>query len=162
MNAKLIDARKEICKNREMAIARQQAWENVNAVTKKDGSQFANFSQNFANCKVSAPSWRQDKRQKSMNVFYYTPSGGYQSDAIDCFTFDNGHSWRERTVDEMWEVIDNEIARIGKYIQQLDIALENFYIVENFVNDIEQRLDSLKEHNTSLYYSTVTILHSIF
>lgn len=69
----------EIEKSINYYKTRIESWQNVKRLYKKDGSDFKNLSQNFANCKIGVDFLN----NFTITIFFYDENNKYKSDYID-------------------------------------------------------------------------------
>lgn len=153
------------------------AWEKVERLRKKDGTDFAVLSKNFSNCtvaqdcirlvpnskiKVSAPTeqvgWVRDEIDTTELVKYskikIEESRIHKEPCIEPYFF--------KTVDELWEEIQARVkmhrAYADDYRRMIDMAEEKFNFVAERMSDIQKMFNSLGKDVNSLKYALESVV----
>ena len=102
------DAKKRMQRSVNFYQIRIEAWENVERVTKKDGSDFAILSKNFKNCEFLT-----EYGSNKIRVHFHTNENGYEHD--DIYLDGDGYGRQAATTPEA--VQDFKFFSYGKIIQ---------------------------------------------
>ena len=160
--------------------AKIELWQKVTRNTKKDGTDFQNFKQNFDNARIETGifherkivvfgdriinkrmEWIEDKIDTSLNVEDYTRIFGKQPEETRICRETLLKDYLYLFPDEVMQMIDRQIAiyqeRITDYQKQLEM-LDNAYDI--ITAKTKELFDTLKEvtgdlgmYHNSLYYA---------
>lgn len=130
---------------------RINAWEAVRRLTKKDGSDFANFGKNFENARICAPYGLHNK----LVVNFRDERGRYTEDYIDL----------AESVSEQFEQIAETIERYQHWKEEAEKDLENAPALAEFtlakIREIKAEFEkSGCRFGGSLYYSIGALLEN--
>ena len=109
------------------------AWEEVTFPTKKDGSQFANFSKNIAGAKYYEEEYSMQAGEMELTVYTHDSMNGYIHDSIICY--------------ELVKYLkdENKLSKTANYMPK-QICLEQVYKydLEDIKEAIKNRIEYLK------------------
>ena len=123
------------------------AWQNVRRVTKKDGTNFANFSKNFVNAEI-----KQDYNwcRPSLKVSFCQGNGTWTYDTIEIEEND--------TVDNVFEKINNRVKLFNGYIVENERKARN---VEYVFNEVDRTMVELTKFGKENGFSSYEICNYI-
>lgn len=123
------------------------AWQNVKRVTKKDGTNFANFSKNFVNAEI-----KQDYNwcRPSLKVSFCQGNGTWTYDTIEIEEND--------TVDNVFEKINNRVKLFNGYIVENERKARN---VEYVFNEVDRTMAELTKFGKENGFSSYEICNYI-
>jgi len=97
---------------------RINAWKAVKRLTKKDGSDFANFGKNFENARIYAPYGLHNK----LVINFRDENGRYTENYIEL----------AESVSEQFEQINETIGRYQRWKEEAEKDLENAFALAEF------------------------------
>lgn len=72
-------------KELDIALCLKKAWENVEIVTKKDGTPFKIMSKNFKGATYKSTEYSLQPHENILQICTWTTTSGYITDKIDCY-----------------------------------------------------------------------------
>lgn len=153
----LEDIKKEFNKRIEEQKTLLEAWEKVERATKKDGSNFVALAKNFKNATIKNNEYVL-RPSKKIHVYGITKNNKYVDDSIETnelVKYAKRHidadrilkesylePWYEKTVDEIFEDIEERKETLRKNIKNFE---EEIKISEKYYNMVNIHLESI--HN---------------
>lgn len=144
------DAKKRMQRSVNFYQIRIEAWENVERVTKKDGSDFAILSKNFKNCEFLT-----EYGSNKIRVHFHTNENGYEHD--DIYLDGDGYGRQAATTPE---AVQDRITKIlENYKTWLAKDQKGLETIEQQIDDITPELETLKtflkaaENETNTHYT---------
>ena len=130
------DAKAKLEKGLSYYSARVEAWEKVERVSKKDGTDFANLAKNFTNCDIKK-SWTGDE----LTVHFYNAGEGHTTDYITLTG--NAYGVEDAdTADKIQKRIAERIENYKGYIATTKAGLET---IADQMEAIKPQLEALKK-----------------
>lgn len=128
--------------------ARLEAWENVQIITKKDGTPFANMSKNFTGAKYHMESYGR-AGQYRLTLYYSNSKTSYNEDWLKCYTTEHYMKADDPRRAKTWNFMPKETCFYQTYsydLEDIKEALENYRMqLRENVYSYEKQLETLEE-----------------
>jgi len=125
-----------------------EAWSKVKRVSKKDGTDFANFGKNFINANITKPyNWAHELQ---ISVSYRYGDGGYTHNSID---IEDGN-----TVDIVFNKILNRIKTYEEYIDNYEKKLK---YIDYVFDEVDRAMEELTKFAEDYGFSSYEVCNYI-